>query len=200
MDILEEARKVLEIESDAMKNLSSQLNNDFLNVVTSLLETKGKVIITGVGKSGLVGKKIAASLSSTGTPSFFIHATEGIHGDLGMIEADDTVILISNSGETEEVLALLPSLKKIAVKRIALTSDMESSLANNCHQHLIYKYEREADGLSLAPTTSSTLTLALGDALAATISKVKGFDQSDFYLYHPGGSLGAKLKEIKSTN
>ncbi|WP_017471423.1 KpsF/GutQ family sugar-phosphate isomerase [Amphibacillus jilinensis] len=197
MDIIEEARRVLDIESQAVRTLASQLNHTFIKVVEVLAQTKGKVIVTGIGKSGHVGKKIAASLSSMGTPAFFVHASEGVHGDLGMVESQDIVILISNSGETKEVLALLPSLKRIGAKRIAFTSKQASALAVSCDYLLLYQYEQEADHLNLAPTTSATLALALGDALAATLSKLKEFKHADFHLYHPGGSLGEQLKEMK---
>ena len=136
---------------------------------------------------------MAATLSSTGTPSFFLHSTEGLHGDLGMVEKKDIVILISNSGETKEVLSLLPSLNTIGSIKIAITSRSDSTLAKNCDYTLAYCYPTEADHLNLAPTTSSTLTLALGDALAGTLSKMKNFANKDFLLFHPGGSLGEQL-------
>ena len=136
-------------------------------------------------------------MSSTGTPSFFVHSTEGVHGDLGMIEKCDTVIMISNSGETKEVLNLLPSLKKIGSKLISITKNHNSSLAKACDVSIAYKYEKEADSLGLAPSVSSTLTLAVGDALALTLSRKKGFTSDNFHLYHPGGSLGKMLEEKK---
>jgi arabinose-5-phosphate isomerase len=165
-----------------------------------MLDCKGKVIVTGVGKSGHIGKKIAASLASTGTPAFFVHSTEGVHGDLGMIQQEDVVILISNSGETKEVLSLLPTLEKIGSKRISITSKEKSTLALSCDVVLAYQYEGEADHLGLAPTISSTLTLVIGDALAVALSILKDFKKEDFHLYHPGGSLGQQLTENKKSS
>nr|WP_208559062.1 SIS domain-containing protein [Marinilactibacillus kalidii] len=159
-----------------------------------ILSCEGKVVITGVGKSGHVGRKIAATFASTGTPAFFMHSTEGVHGDLGMIERKDIVILISNSGETREVLELLPSIEEIGARTIAMTAGESSSLVNQCDYTLLYGYNQEADHLKTAPTTSSTICLALGDVLAGTLSKLKEFNQKDFLLYHPGGSLGKKLR------
>lgn len=193
--IKEEIVKVLNIESTAISKLSENIDDRFEDAVNLIMECSGKVVISGVGKSGHIGKKIAATFASTGTPSFFVHSTEGVHGDLGMIEKNDLVILISNSGETQEVLNLIPTLKKIGVKSLAITSNNESTLAKNVDVQLIYSYEKEADSLNLAPSTSSTLTLVIGDALALTVSKLKKFTNDDFYLYHPGGSLGKKLSE-----
>jgi arabinose-5-phosphate isomerase len=193
MTILSNIRKAIEIEANALKTLVQQIDWYYEEAVNLIQSSKGKVVITGVGKSGHMGKKIAASLASTGTPAFFVHSTEGVHGDLGMIEKDDVVIMISNSGETAEVLNLLPSLNKIGCKRIALTSKGDSTLAKECDVPLIYQYDREADHLGLAPTTSSTLTLVIGDALALALSRARDFKKEDFHLYHPGGSLGKKL-------
>lgn len=193
MNILEEAKKIIKTEAVAVEDLSEQLDQSFVDVVKAIHESQGKVVVTGVGKSGHVGEKIAATLSSTGTPSFFLHSTEGLHGDLGMVEKKDIVILISNSGETKEVLSLLPSLNTIGPIKIAITSRSDSTLAKHCDYTLAYCYPTEADHLNLAPTTSSTLTLALGDALAGTLSKMKNFANKDFLLFHPGGSLGEQL-------
>jgi arabinose-5-phosphate isomerase len=195
MNILNYVKNVIDIEASSIKELSDQIGPEFETAVNLLLNTKGKVIITGVGKSGHIGKKIAASLASTGTPAFFVHSTEGVHGDLGMIQEEDIVIMISNSGETSEVLSLLPSLEKIGSKKIALTSKKDSTLAVACDVALTYKFDREADSLGLAPTTSSTITLVIGDALAIALSILKGFKKEDFHLFHPGGSLGKKLSE-----
>jgi arabinose-5-phosphate isomerase len=195
MNILSYIKNVIDIEASSIKNLSDQIGPEFETAVNMLLNAKGKIIITGVGKSGHVGKKIAASLASTGTPAFFVHSTEGVHGDLGMVQNDDVVIMISNSGETSEVLSLLPSLIKIGSKRIALTSKKDSTLAQASDVALTYAFDREADPLGLAPTTSSTMTLVIGDALAIATSILKGFKKEDFHLYHPGGSLGKKLSE-----
>lgn len=194
MDVLEYIKGVISKEANALLELSNTISTEYLEAIKLLSECEGKVIVSGVGKSGHIGKKIAASLASTGTPAFFVHATEGVHGDLGMIEEDDVVILISNSGETHEVLNLLPSLKQIGSKLIAITSNRDSTLYKECHVGLTYEYESEADHLNLAPTTSALLTLSIGDALAVTLSALKEFKKEDFYLYHPGGSLGEQLK------
>lgn len=190
-------KNVMKMEGEAILNSIDQMNDEIDKAVELIMATKGKVVITGVGKSGHVGEKIAATMSSTGTPSFFVHSTEGVHGDLGMIEKCDTVIMISNSGETKEVLNLLPSLKKIGSKLISITKNHNSSLAKACDVSIAYKYDKEADSLGLAPSVSSTLTLAVGDALALTLSHKKGFTSENFHLYHPGGSLGKMLEEKK---
>jgi len=197
MNDIEFFKNVLKMEGEAILNSIDAMGDEINKAVELIMATKGKVIITGVGKSGHVGEKIAATMSSTGTPSFFVHSTEGVHGDLGMIEKDDTVIMISNSGETKEVLNLLPSLKKIGSKLISITKNHNSSLAKACDVSIAYKYEKEADSLGLAPSVSSTLTLAVGDALALTLSRKKGFTSDNFHLYHPGGSLGKMLEEKK---
>ncbi|WP_239984534.1 KpsF/GutQ family sugar-phosphate isomerase [Lentibacillus sediminis] len=193
MNTLNFMRNVIELEAEAIKDLTGQIEGSFEKVVELLTNCNGKVIVTGVGKSGHVGKKIAASLASTGTPSFFVHSTEGVHGDLGMITKEDIVLLISNSGETGEVLALLPSLQKIGVKKVAITSSSVSTLAENSDAVLAYRYKREADHLGVAPTVSSTIVLVIGDLLATSISHSKEFTKQDFHLYHPGGSLGKQL-------
>jgi arabinose-5-phosphate isomerase len=200
MSILNYIKGVIEAEASAIQSLSNQIGPSFESAVDCIRNMKGKVVISGVGKSGHVGKKIAASLASTGTPAFFVHSTEGLHGDLGMIQKDDVVILISNSGETTEILSLLPSLEVIGSKRIAITSIPDSALAKSCDIVLAYKYEGEADHLGLAPTTSSTLVLVIGDALAVALSIEKNFKKEDFLLYHPGGSLGQKLSDNKKTS
>jgi len=198
MKIVEEIRNVIKTEALALYMLLDQIGPEYEEAIKLIQQCQGKVVVTGVGKSGHVGKKIAASLSSTGTPSFFVHATEGVHGDLGMIEHNDVVILISNSGETGEVLSLLPSLEMIGCKKIALTSKGNSSLSKSSDVSIIYNYEKEADHLGLAPTTSAAITLAIGDALAIILSKLQDFKNTDFHLYHPGGSLGQHLS--KSNN
>ncbi len=197
MNDIEFFKNVLKMEGEAILNSIDSMGDEINKAVELIMATKGKVIITGVGKSGHVGEKIAATMSSTGTPSFFVHSTEGVHGDLGMIEKEDTVIMISNSGETKEVLNLLPSLKKIGSKLISITKNHNSSLAKACDVSIAYKYDKEADSLGLAPSVSSTLTLAVGDALALTLSHKKGFTSENFHLYHPGGSLGKMLEEKK---
>jgi arabinose-5-phosphate isomerase len=193
MSIVNFIKGVIEAEASAMQDLSGQIGASFETAIDLILRCTGKVVVTGVGKSGHIGKKIAASLASTGTPAFFVHSTEGVHGDSGMIQESDVVILISNSGETGEVLNLLPTLQKIGSKRIAITSVAESTLAKACDAALTYQYKGEVDHLGLAPTTSATLTLVIGDALAVALSMQKGFRKEDFHLYHPGGSLGQQL-------
>jgi arabinose-5-phosphate isomerase len=185
----------LKAEAKAICDSANTFGEEIADALNLMFNCQGKIVVTGVGKSGHVGRKIAASLSSTGTPAVFMHATEGVHGDLGMVSEIDVIILISNSGETEEVLNLLPSLKQIGCKKIALTRNRDSHLAQNCEASIIYAYEKEADHLTLAPTVSSTLTLAIGDALAVTLSKMKNFTSKQFHLYHPGGSLGKQLEK-----
>lgn len=185
----------LKDEASAILRTVENFGDEVEKAVELIFECKGKVIVTGVGKSGHIGKKIAATLASTGTPSFFVHSTEAVHGDLGMIEKNDVVLMISNSGETKEVLNMLPTLKKIGVKCISITRNHQSSLAKSCDVSLAYKYDQECDHLHLAPTVSSTLTLVVGDALAVALSKKKDFTSSDFHLYHPGGSLGKLLEK-----
>src|SRR5690625_4296363 len=190
MKTLERLKNVIEIEANAIMKLSENIESTFEDAVKMIHSCKGKVVVTGVGKSGHVGKKIAATFASTGTSAFFVHSTEGVHGDLGMIQKDDVVFIISNSGETKEVLNLLPTLKTIGSKLISLTSNPISTLAKSSDVAMIYRFKKEADHLGLAPTTSSTLALVIGDALAVCLSEMKGFDNNDFHLYHPGGSLG----------
>ena len=195
--LLEIFKKCIREEAEALLNTLDNFGEEVIEAVKIIQSVKGKghLIITGVGKSGHIGEKIAASMASTGTPAFFMHSTEGVHGDLGMITPNDCVLLISNSGETREVLNLLPTLNKIGVKKISLTRNHESTLAKACDVSLAYKYNREADELGLAPTVSSTLTLAVGDALAVTLSSLMKFTPEDFHLYHPGGALGKTLEK-----
>ena len=195
MTIINDIKEAIQLEGGAITALSKQVGLEYETAVDVILKSKGKVVVTGVGKSGHIGKKIAASLSSTGTPSFFVHSTEGVHGDLGMIQEEDIVIMISNSGKTAEVLSLLPSLEVIGSKLISITSKKTSTLAKETDVALTYDYESEADHLGLAPTTSAILALAIGDALAVALSKARDFKDSDFHLYHPGGSLGKKLSK-----
>lgn len=162
-----------------------------------LSKTKGRVVLTGVGKSGLICKKIAATLSSTGTPAFFLHPTDAAHGDLGMVKGEDTVIAVSNSGETQELLSIIPTIKSFGIPVIAITSKPKSSLARLSDVVLNLHVEREACPLNLAPTTSTTATLALGDAIAAALMKLKGFTEKDFKRFHPGGKLGIRLSKVK---
>ncbi|OWY37317.1 D-arabinose 5-phosphate isomerase [Xenophilus sp. AP218F] len=187
------AREVLQTEASALHNLSNRLNGEFLAAVDAMLACRGRTIVSGMGKSGHVGRKIAATLASTGTPAFFVHPAEAAHGDLGMITSDDVVIAISNSGESGEVLALLPALKLKGVKLIAMTGREGSTLAREADILLDSSVEKEACPLGLAPTTSTTVQMALGDALAVTLMEARGFGQGDFALSHPGGSLGRRL-------
>ncbi|MGM0470912.1 MAG: KpsF/GutQ family sugar-phosphate isomerase [Bacillota bacterium] len=188
-----QARQVLEIEQQAITNISQAINGTFVELVELILDCSGRVIMTGMGKSGLIAKKLAATFSSTGTPSFFLHPGEAIHGDLGMVTDKDIVIVLSNSGETTEVVQILPVIKRIGAEIIALTGDLESTLAENADYVLDSSVPEEACPLDLAPTASTTATLALGDALAIALLEARDFQPEDFALYHPGGSLGKKL-------
>ena len=197
--VISYAKSVINKEiNGAKKLLGYSIDDNFTRAVDVILNCKGKVIVTGIGKSGHVGKKIAASMASTGTPSFFVHGDEALHGDLGMVGKDDVVITLSNSGETREMLNCFPALKKIGCKIISVTSNPNSTMAKNSHIHISIGKLEEVDHLNLAPTTSSTATLIIGDALAVTISYLRGFKKEDFALYHPGGNLGKNLtgKEI----
>jgi len=196
-DIKNIAKDVFNTEIKELEKVKNKIDNNFEKAVKILYETEGKVIIIGMGKSGLIGKKIAATLSSLGTSSFFVHPAEAIHGDLGMIDKKDTVILISNSGETEEVIRLIPILKKIGSKLIAMTGKTNSTLAKNVEVVIDIGVEKEACPFQLAPTSSTTATLVMGDAIAITLMKLKNFTPSDFALFHPGGSLGKKTKIYK---
>jgi len=193
MNINAIAQEVFLIESEAIAGLSSNLTDDFQKSIKALLASKGKFIISGMGKSGIIGKKIAATMASTGTPSFFLHPGEAYHGDLGMIEKEDIVLLISNSGETDEVLKLIPFLKEQKNITIAMSGNKYSTLAKNATYHIDVKVEKEACPLQLAPTSSTTATLVMGDALAVALMKLRDFKESDFAQFHPGGSLGRRL-------
>lgn len=197
MEILEEGRRILREEAEALRRLSELLDENFEKAVKLIYETKGRVILTGVGKSGLICKKIAATLSSTGTPSFFLHPTDAAHGDLGMVRGEDTVIAVSNSGETQELLSIIPIIKSFGIPVIAITSNPNSSLSRISDVTINLHVEREACPLNLAPTTSTTLTLAVGDALAGALMKLKGFKPEDFKKFHPGGKLGIRLSKIR---
>lgn len=188
--ILELANDVLNIESKAVSDLKRSIDDNFIKSIDILYNCKGRVIVTGMGKSGLIGKKIAATLSSTGTPSYFLHPAESIHGDSGIITKEDVIIAISNSGETDELLHLLPLIKRFGVKMIALTGKVNSTLAKTSDVTLDVGVEREACPLNKAPTASTTATLAMGDALAVCLLKKRGFTEEDFLIYHPGGALG----------
>lgn len=186
-------RKVLAHESEAIAHLVDFVGEQFCDAIELIMSTRGKVVVTGVGKSGRIGEKIAASLASLGTPAFFVHACEAIHGDAGMLTRDDIVIAISHSGETKEVLDFMPVVGDIGCRVISITKSHDNSLAQLANVSLSTEVKREADPLGFAPTTSSTVTLALGDALAIALARVKGFNLKDFARYHPGGSLGRQL-------
>jgi len=192
-EIISYAKRVIDKEVSGINKLPNHIDDNFVKAIGVLLDCKGKVVIIGLGKSGHVGKKIAASMASTGTPAFFVHGGETLHGDLGMIEKKDVVIALSNSGETREMLNDFLTLKTIGCKIISITSNLDSTMAKNSDIHICIGKLEEADHLRLAPTTSSTVTLVLGDAIALTLSYLKGFKKEDFALYHPGGSLGKEL-------
>ncbi|WP_298435569.1 KpsF/GutQ family sugar-phosphate isomerase [Geobacter sp.] len=191
--ILEEARKVIRIEAEALQALADSINGEFERAVRLILATRGRVVVTGMGKSGLIGQKIASTMASTGTPAFFLHPAEGIHGDLGMIMKGDVVIAISNSGETDEVCRILPVIKRLGASLVAMSGNPNSTLAKAGDIFLDISVKEEACPLGLAPTASTTATLAMGDALAVALLLERGFSPEDFALFHPGGSLGKKL-------
>lgn len=191
--ILEEAKKVIRIEAEALLALADAINGAFEQAVRLILASKGRVVVTGMGKSGLIGQKIASTMASTGTPAFFLHPAEGIHGDLGMIMKGDVVIAISNSGETEEVVRILSIIKRLGASLVAMTGNASSTLARTGDVFLDISVKEEACPLGLAPTASTTATLAMGDALAVALLLERGFNAEDFALFHPGGALGKKL-------
>ena len=193
MNIKNIAKEVFKIESKEIANLSNLLTEDFESVVKLVYKTKGKFIICGMGKSGIIGKKIAATLASTGTPSFFLHPGEAYHGDLGMIEKEDILLLISNSGETDEVLKIIPFLKSQGNIIISMSGNPKSTLAMNSDYHINISVEKEACPLGLAPMSSTTSTLVMGDAIAAALMKLRDFKDENFAKFHPGGSLGRRL-------
>lgn len=190
---LERARKVLEIEAQAIRSLSGRLGDSFVLAVELILASSGRVVVSGIGKSGHIARKMASTLASTGTPAFFVHAAEAGHGDLGMIRPEDVFICISNSGESAELLAIVPMVKRQGAKLIAMTGQPDSTLAREADVHLDAGVEQEACSLNLAPTASTTAALALGDALAVVLLDARGFSEADFARSHPGGLLGRKL-------
>ncbi len=191
--IIERAKRVLEIEAEAIERLKERINEDFVRAVELILACKGKVVVTGVGKSGIIGQKLASTLASTGTPAFFLHPTEGVHGDLGMLDKKDIVIAISNSGESEELAQILPLIKRFGNKLIAFTGRLSSTLARSADVVLDVSVKEEACPLGLAPTASTTAALAMGDALAVALLEKRGFKKEDFAIRHPGGRLGKRL-------
>ena len=193
MDLINIAQETFHTEAEALYKMAERLDQNFLDAIELIMHTKGKLIITGVGKSGLVGAKMAATFASTGTASFFLHPTEALHGDLGMIGKEDTLMAISSSGESEELTKILPHIKRFDIPLIGLTGNRNSSLAKYADVFLDISVEKEACPLNIAPTTSTTLTMALGDALAVALMNRRGFKKEDFASFHPGGSLGKKL-------
>jgi len=187
------AREVLEIEAKAISDLIGRLDQRFVQAVDTILNCPGRVVVSGIGKSGHIARKIASTLASTGTPAFFVHPAEASHGDLGMVARDDVFIALSNSGESEELLAIIPLLKRQGAKLVAMTGNPQSTLAREADVHLYAGAEKEACPLNLAPTASTTAALALGDALAVALMQAKGFTRDEFAASHPGGTLGRKL-------
>ncbi|MEK6561170.1 MAG: KpsF/GutQ family sugar-phosphate isomerase, partial [Nitrospirota bacterium] len=193
MNEIETGKKVLDIEARAIDSLKSRLNHSFSDAISLLYNCKGRVVVTGMGKSGLIGKKISATFASTGTPSFFLHPADGIHGDIGMIMQNDVILAISNSGETDELIALLPVFKKMTMQIICMTGKAASTLSNNSDVVLDVSIKEEACPMNLVPTASTTVALAMGDALAVALLEKRGFRKEDFALFHPGGALGRRL-------
>jgi len=191
--MIETAKRVLQIEAEAVLALQSRIDDTFVQAVEMLLACQGKVVVTGMGKSGLICQKIAATMASTGTPTFFLHPAEGIHGDLGMLSKGDVVIAVSFSGETEEVNRILPVIKRMGLPLIAMSGNPQSTLGIAGDVHLDISVAEEACPLGLAPTASTTATLAMGDALAVALLDARGFKAEDFALFHPGGALGKRL-------
>jgi arabinose-5-phosphate isomerase len=191
--ILEEARRVIRVEAEALAALADALDGEFEKAVNMILAAKGRVVVTGMGKSGIICQKIASTMASTGTPAFFLHPAEGIHGDLGMIMRGDVVVAVSHSGETEEVLRILPVIKRLGAQLISMSGNRNSTLARAGDVFLDIAVREEACPLGLAPTASTTATLAMGDALAVALLVKRGFRAEDFAVFHPGGALGKKL-------
>ena len=191
--MLKHAQDVLRMEAEAILELVPRVDANFAAAISLILECSGRTVITGMGKSGIISRKMAATFASTGTPSFYLHPAEGIHGDLGMVTADDVVIALSNSGETGEILNILPSLRRIGAKIIAMVGNANSTLAKNADVVLDVAVEKEACPLGLAPTSSTTAALAYGDSIALALLQKRNFTASQFAVFHPGGSLGRKL-------
>jgi len=193
INVIKRAKQVLDIEAGAIKGLKARVNNNFKNAVNLIFRTKGRAVVSGMGKTGIIAQKFSATLASTGTPSLFLHTAEAIHGDLGKVTSDDVVIILSNSGSTEEMKQFLPLLKKIGCKIIALTGNLKSILAKYSDVALDVSVKKEACPLGLAPTASTTAALAMADALAICLLELKGFQEKDFAFFHPGGALGRRL-------
>jgi len=203
MSSIEIAKNVFEVEAEAIEHLTTLLTDDFSKAVDLIIGSKGRLVISGMGKSGHIGVKISATLASTGTPSFFMHPAEAIHGDLGMLTKDDVLLAISNSGESDEIVRIIPLVKRMGIKLIGMAGDENSTLARASDYFLNIAIEKEACLLQLAPMSSTTCTLAMGDALAAALMRKRDFKPEDFAMFHPGGSLGRKLltrvKDIMTT-
>jgi len=191
------ARKVLQTEAEAILALINRLDDRFEDAIRILLDCRGRVIVTGMGKSGIIARKIAATLSSTGTPAFFLHPAEAIHGDLGVLQSDDVILALSNSGETEELLRLLETIKRLGARMIAMTGDCKSTLAEAADVALDCQVSKEACPMNLVPTASTAAALALGDAVAMTLFVAKGIRQDDFANIHPGGKIGKRLMRVE---
>jgi arabinose-5-phosphate isomerase len=197
MSVIEIGKKVLNTEAKAIESAINRLDEKFEKAVDILLKTRGRIVITGMGKSGIVGKKISATLTSTGTPSTFLHPSEALHGDIGIINNDDTVLALSTSGETYEVIRLINYIKRIGVKLVSLVGTPDSTLATESDVFIDCSIEKEACPIGLVPSTSTTLTLAIGDAISIALMNEKGFSEENFRFYHPGGSIGKKLLKVK---
>jgi arabinose-5-phosphate isomerase len=195
--MIEIGKRVLRIEAQAILDMVDRLNQSFNDAVEMLMACRGRVVVTGMGKSGLIGKKISATLASTGTPSFFLHPAEGIHGDLGMVMRGDVILMLSNSGETDEILKLLPTFKRMDLKLVALTGKPGSTLAKTSDVALDVSVLEEACPMNLVPTASTTVNLAMGDALAVALLEKRGFKEKDFAVFHPGGALGRLLLKVE---
>lgn len=191
--VLERGRRVLRIEAAAIEDLIGRLNHRFEEAIEVLFRCRGRVVVTGMGKSGMIARKIASTMSSTGTPAFFLHPAEGVHGDIGMLARGDVVIALSNSGETEELLKILPSIKRFDIPLITLTGKPDSTLARHSTVPLDVSVREEACSIGLVPTASTTTVLAMGDALAVALMDKRGFKEEDFAFFHPGGALGRRL-------
>jgi arabinose-5-phosphate isomerase len=192
-NIITQAKNILKIESEAISSLINRIDESFIKAIEIMHSCHGKVVVTGMGKSGIIGKKIAATLASTGTPAFYLNPAEGGHGDVGVVSKGDVVLAISNSGETDEIIRLLPTLKRLDIRIIALTGNPQSTLAKASDVSLDVSVKEEACPMGLAPTASTTAALAMGDALAITLLSKKGFTEEDFAFFHPGGNLGRRL-------
>lgn len=192
-DVRGVARRVVEVEAEALKDLADRIGDDFERAVDLIFTSRGRVVVTGMGKSGIVGKKVAATLASTGTPAFFLHPAEASHGDLGMVTSEDVVIAISNSGETDELRELLPYLKRFGIRIISMTGNTDSTLSHAADVTIDISVRQEACPLGIVPTASTTAAMAMGDALAGALLIKRGFKADDFALFHPRGSLGKKL-------